>query len=179
MIWLISGVPGAGKSATAHALCRRYPRAIHIPVDDIRDFVVSGFASPLDPLTRETTRQFRLARQAAAQMAASYDDAGYAAVIDDVVDERYIDDFLPSFAGRPLHKVVLLPPLSVALARNRDRTNKLFDPALLEPVSVRLDRDLRSHCRPKDGWIVIDNGKLDPDATADAVHRIATAALRQ
>jgi 2-phosphoglycerate kinase len=44
-ICLISGVPRAGKTTVAHALAVRVARAVVVTGDDIRDLVVSGFAS--------------------------------------------------------------------------------------------------------------------------------------
>ncbi len=129
-IWLISGIPGAGKTTIERAVCARYSNAIHIPVDDLREFVVTGHALPIE-WTHETTRQFALARGSAARMAADYSDEGFAVVIDDVMREEDIDQFTRHLSGRPLTKVALIPRLDVALARNRDRTNKSLTPASL------------------------------------------------
>ena len=86
-LFLITGTPGAGKSVTAAALMRRFPFGLHIPVDDLREWVVSGISQPVPEFTEETGRQFRLARTAAAQVAALYADAGFAVAIDDVIHE--------------------------------------------------------------------------------------------
>ena len=170
LIWLISGIPGAGKSTIARAICASYAKAIHIPVDDIRELVVSGHASPIE-WSDETTSQFTLARKSAARMAADYSDESFAAVIDDVVREEDMQQFMPHLAGRPLTKVVLVPRLEVALARNRTRTNKAFDTGMLEPVARRLYGSLADGCRPTDGWIALDTSDLDVDATVTEIFR--------
>src|SRR5438477_11674662 len=116
-IRLISGAPGAGKSTVSDALCRRFEQAVHIPVDDIRDWVRSGFASPVE-WTAETTRQFVLARRGAARIASDYADAGFIAVIDDVVRESQLEQYLDYLGKTELRKVLLNPSLETVLARN-------------------------------------------------------------
>ena len=128
-LFLITGAPGAGKTATAAALMRRFPFGLHIPVDDLREWVVSGISQPVPEFTEETGRQFRLARGAAAQVAATYADAGFAVAIDDVIHEPDAEVLVAPLAPRTVHKILLQPSLEVALARNADRTNKGFDTA--------------------------------------------------
>ena len=48
-VLLISGPPGAGKSAAADAWASAYPGcAAHIELDSVRELVKSGFADPRD-----------------------------------------------------------------------------------------------------------------------------------
>ena len=62
-LFLITGAPGVGKSVTAEALMRRFPFGLHIPVDDLREWVVSGIASPFRSSPRRPARQFRSGAQ--------------------------------------------------------------------------------------------------------------------
>ena len=71
-LFVITGTPGAGKSATAAVLMRRFPFGLHIPVDDLREWVVAGIAQPVPEFTEESGRQFRLARGAAHQQGLRY-----------------------------------------------------------------------------------------------------------
>jgi predicted kinase len=84
-IFMITGTPGSGKTSVAVALMRRFPFGLHIPVDDLRELVVSGIAHPVPVWTAETERQFRLARRSAAQSARLYAAAGFAVALDEVI----------------------------------------------------------------------------------------------
>ena len=56
-----------------------------------------------------------------------------------------------------------------ALARNLNRTNKSFDPAILESDTRRLYPMLVEVCRPEDGWLVVDTTEVSPEAAASAL----------
>jgi AAA domain len=167
-IWLITGAPGAGKTTVSVALCRRFPLAVHIPVDDIRDWVRSGFSSPTE-WSVETDRQFALARRGAARVAADYADAGFVAVLDDVVRESHLDQYTDYLGGSDLRKVLLSPTLEIVLARNATPGRKPFDPSTLEAACRGLHPLLIAENTTEHGWVVLDSTTLDIDETVDAI----------
>jgi hypothetical protein len=134
--------------------------------------VVSGFVSPIDPVRDrdELAHQFELARSAAKQVTHAYEAAGFVVVIDDAVGglARHAYDELVRVGAR---RVLLLPSLDVALARNRTRMNKTFDTAVLDPVTRDLHEWMGRENTEATGWTVIDSSRLSVDETVDEIVR--------
>lgn len=173
-IFLITGPPGAGKSSVAIAILQHFPFGLHLPVDDLREFVVSGIAHPVPHWTDETTRQFNLARQGAVQLAKQYSTAGFAVAIDDIVNIRDVNDhFIPFLEGYTLHKVILLPSPSVAIQRNRERANKAFDTHVLEQPIHTIHQWFTEQSVPQHEWLIIDSSDLTIDDTVKRILKYA------
>lgn len=165
MIFVISGSPGAGEGAVSRALAERFPGGVHVPVDDLRELVVSGMAHPVPDWTPETTCQFRLARENAACIARNYAKDGFVVALDDVI----VPPDGP-FSSLEPHRILLRPSLETLLSRNASRTNKTFDPEFLESTIRSLHAALEAvpDAALKD-WFVLDSSVLTLPETVDRI----------
>ncbi|MBP8948429.1 MAG: AAA family ATPase [Candidatus Promineofilum sp.] len=173
-IYLIIGPPAVGKSTTSRALAACFPRSIHIPVDDLRNMVVSGLALPALEWGDELTQQVALARQAVIGMALAYREAGFTVIIDDFWDPNRLAEY-EALAGAPhVRRVLLLPSRAEAHRRNLLRSGD-------SPARMYIDEGIRAvydglagavgELR-RQGWRVVDTSAL---TVAEAVQTILTA----
>jgi predicted ATPase len=161
--FLITGIPGAGKSTTARALAASFPRGVHIEGDVLRfDFVVSGLPDPFadEAGRREWDLQMELGRKHEGMLAGSFADAGFTPVIDDVITHpSVLDQVVRPLATRPVRLVVLAPPIDIVAQRDATREKHVFE------TWKHLDEQLRTRMRAFGFWIE------DADLTVDEVVR--------
>ncbi|MEU1052845.1 AAA family ATPase [Streptomyces sp. NPDC005876] len=173
---LLIGPAGAGKTSVAKywAEHRRVPTA-HISLDDVREWVRSGFADPQSGWNEHSEAQYRLARRTCGFAARNFLANGISCVLDDAV---FPDRPVVGLGGWKRHvgpgllPVVLLPGLDVVLERNAERSGnrRLTD----EEVA-------RIHGRMA-GWYgsglpIIDNSQLDVPETARVLDDVLTRSL--
>jgi tRNA uridine 5-carbamoylmethylation protein Kti12 len=164
-IFVFSGPPAAGKSTVATALLHHFTYGIHVPVDTLRNWVVSGLSDPIGSWDAETERQFRLARHAAVQMAVTYAAADFAVVIDDVIEPEHLQmHYAPHFGEYVPYSIMLLPSAAVALRRNAQR-EKVFDTTRLNELIPAVQGYLSQYDLVELGWHVIDNSDLSIEET--------------
>lgn len=166
-LFLLIGPPAVGKSTTSRALAARFGKSIHIPVDDIRNMVVSGLVLPSADWTPELGRQVTLARESAILVALQYRQAGYAVVMDDFVDPNRLREYRTLLNDPHVHKFVLFPTQETAHARNFRRAGD-------DPGRDYIDEGIRTVYRQlhlmiadllAEGWIVLDTTGLSVEET--------------
>ena len=166
-IFWISGPPASGKTTLTRALLARFDRAMHIPMDDLRLWVVEGMADSV-PWSDETETQFRIAEDAACDVALRYQAAGFVAAIDHCRNPKRLEELIQArLLDVPVVKVCLMPTLNVNLERSHTRTNKTFDPHMLDETIVFTNTHYREDVPA--GWLVIDNTELSVDATIQTI----------
>ncbi|UQI44565.1 ATP-binding protein [Streptomyces sp. HU2014] len=173
---LLIGPAGAGKTTVARhwADTRRVPTA-HISLDDVREWVRSGFADPQSGWNDHSEAQYRLARRTCGFAARNFLANGISCILDDAV---FPDRPVVGLGGWKRHvgpgllPVVLLPGLEVVLERNAERSGnrRLSD----EEVA-------RIHGRMA-GWYgsglpIIDNTQQDVATTGRLLDDIVARAL--
>jgi chloramphenicol 3-O-phosphotransferase len=124
-IFLITGMPGAGKSTVSRALAQRFDRSAHIDIDMVfHHFTVTGKADPAKQ-DAEAAVQAMLAVRNAAAMARNYAEAGFTCVLDGAVVERaQVMACAQAVYPHRLHLVVLAPPVQVSEERDARRSGK-------------------------------------------------------
>ncbi|MEV0264213.1 AAA family ATPase [Streptomyces sp. NPDC050617] len=173
---LLIGPAGAGKTTVARhwADTRRVPTA-HISLDDVREWVRSGFADPQSGWNDHSEAQYRLARRTCGFAARNFLANGISCILDDAV---FPDRPVVGLGGWKRHvgpgllPVVLLPGLEVVLERNAARSGnrRLGD----EEVA-------RIHGRMA-GWYgsglpIIDNTQQDVATTARLLDDVVARSL--
>lgn len=168
-VLLITGVMASGKSTVAQLLAERLPRAVHVRGDVFRRMIVTG-RQEMDPsLSPEALAQLRLRYRLAAMTADAYSEAGFTAIVQDIILGEDLLSFLDLVRSRPLLLVVLLPRPEVIEARERARSKTGYAGS---GWSVdELDRSLRLET-PRIGlWI--DSSEQTPEQTVDEILRRA------
>lgn len=174
-IILLTGTPAAGKSTIARALLEQCSLGLHIPVDDIRGWVLSGRSDTV-VLNDKTNRQLLLARQTAVATAKLYAQNGFTVVIDDLIlpPECQLQYEVP-LREQALTLVMLRPTLKETLARNAYR-QKGLDQTLLDPLIPAIyeaygQEDLAHH-----GWHIINSTYLTINQTVEQISSIINKA---
>ena len=123
--WLITGIPGSGKTTTAAALASRFTRGAHISGDQLQSLIVSGNAPPNPFGDAESDRQIDLCVRNQCLLANSFRAEGFAVVIDYVIaSAARLSNYLELLPDEPVGLVVLAPSIAVARARDRERPDK-------------------------------------------------------
>lgn len=173
---LLIGPAGAGKTSVAKfwADRRRVPTA-HISLDDVREWVRSGFADPQSGWNEHSEAQYRLARRTCGFAARNFLANGISCILDDAVfPDRPVVGLggWKRHVGPGLMPVVLLPGLDIVLERNAERSGnrRLSD----EEVA-------RIHGRMA-GWYgsglpIIDNSQLDVEQTAQVLDDVLARSI--
>ncbi|MFF0017893.1 AAA family ATPase [Streptomyces sp. NPDC005374] len=177
---LVTGVMAAGKSTVAQALAERLPRAAHVREDMFRRMIVSGREEYVPGAAGETEAgeaeageaeageaeaQLRLRYRLSAATADAYAEAGFTAIVQDVVLGEYLTAYVALVRTRPLYVVVLAPDAGTVAAREAGRAKTGYDDAVWTVPA--LDEALRTSTPPIGLWL--DTSGLTPTQTVEAI----------
>jgi hypothetical protein len=162
---LLIGPAGAGKTSVARYWAER--RAVptsHISLDDVREWVRSGFADPQGGWNDHSEAQYRLARRTCGFAARNFLANGISCILDDAV---FPDRPVIGLGGWKRHvgpgmiPVVLLPGLEIVLERNSSRSgNRRLSDEEVANIHGRMAGWYGS------GLPIIDNSRQDIATTA-------------
>ncbi|MFE4372880.1 Pro-rich N-terminal domain-containing protein [Streptomyces sp. NPDC056835] len=173
---LLIGPAGAGKTTVARhwAMSRQVPTA-HISLDDVREWVCSGFADPQSGWNEHSEAQYRLARRTCGFAARNFLANGISCILDDAV---FPDRPVVGLGGWKRHvgpgllPVVLLPGLEIVLERNAERSgNRRLSDEEVAGIHGRMAGWYGS------GLTIIDNSKYDVETTARVLDDVLARSL--
>jgi predicted kinase len=175
LAFLVTGVPGVGKTTVSRELAQRFPRAAHIAADVLGAMVLSGHVPPRAPSGEhalpgteeggEGDRQLLLRARNASRLCDSFFRAGFTPIVDDVVVRKLqLDHYLRHVRARPLVPVILTAPREIVIAREPQRAAHKRG---LVAEWLFLEDTLRGELADVGLWI--DTSAQTPSQSADAI----------
>ena len=171
-IFFLAGAPAVGKSTTARALAAQFPKSMHIPVDTIREMVISGAVHPGEDWSPGLIEQLTLARASTTHIALSYNQAGFVVVIDDFWDPNSrLLEYERLFQTPNIHKILLFPSQQAAEERNQKRSGSDNESEYIADgirnVYGRLTNEIAG--LERQGWIIEDTTNKTTEATVQHI----------
>ena len=167
-LFLVVGLPAAGKSTVGGLLARRFERGVHVEGDFFKRMIVSGRAKPARTPSDEWWSQMRLRCRMGAAVADACVAAGFTVVAQDLVIGPLLSEYVGFIRSRPLLVVVLAPRADVLVAREGPRDKRGYG----TDVSIAEADGLLRATTPRIGlWL--DTSDQTPEQTVDEILRRA------
>ena len=165
-LFVVTGIQASGKSTVARALAARFDHGVHIEADVLHGMIVTGGILPdgAGPVPYDAARQLRLRLHNAALLARSFREAGFTAVLDDIIIGDRLAHLREDLADVSFELIVLAPHVDAVIAdRDPNRAKATIGPAAAHYLDAELRRTMAGIGR----WI--DTTNMSVSQTVDAI----------